>query len=1279
MLRGLGRTGRSRRGTVMAVSTAMAASLLAVPGAHASTAPPVTFTGGAVSDEITLITGDRVRVRAVDGEHQAVTVTPAPRADGSVPTFQVLESEDGVTVIPDDVAALVPERLDGALFNVTELAGQDYGGAIPLILTYAAQAPKAAIPAVKQVRTLESIGGAGVSVAAADAATFGAELARLASPRARAGAGPLAGVAKIWLDRKVKPALEESVPQIGAPEAWAAGYDGTGTTVAVLDTGVDAAHPDLAGKVSDQRDFTGENTTGDPHGHGTHVASTIAGSTPGGASGTTPGATPGNARDGAEDGAEEGAEGRAADGGGKGVAPGARLLSGRVLAADGYGQLSWIIDGMEWAAGEKRAPVVNMSLGSRVPGGPLTDAVTRLTEQYGTLFVVAAGNDGCDSCVGAPGDAPGALTVGAVDKQDRLADFSSRGPVVGGQAVKPDVTAPGVDISAARSGGGHVAMSGTSMATPHVAGAAALLRQARPGLTAAELKSLLMATARPGQGIPVDAQGTGRIDVAAALKGTVVASAGSLDFGRVAPGATKTLAIGYRNLGKEPAELDLKSGGAFTAEPARLTVPAGGTAEAKITLKAAAPGSLRQELTAAGTRTLLTAGVEDDRVELRVRGIARDGRTGRGGFTVLNLDEGTLVGRVLPGDPAQPCTDAKYGSGTCLLVKPGTYSVLGHIFTMPATQDSTTSGKPLNESLLGDPEMEISEDTEVVLDARKAVEVEIETPDHETKRNTGAAAALMWYRAGERGTALRGGTNISPGGHIEERLFVQPTRKVTKGTFVVSTRWRLKAPEITLSTPGVELSPQYVDPVQFSDFATEYPRLDGTRQLTAVDAGRGGAAELKGLNLRGKLAVIRRTDGVPVSAQSNAAAAAGAALVAVYSDRPGADVTTGGNGVKLTVPTVRLTHEEGLALVERLRALPAPVVAKGVVASPYVYDLFLRERGQVRDTLDYVVRAGSLARIETGYHSQLSDDVTINETRFVFEPWDTASISTNHPMAQTPRTRVDYVTPDPDLRWSTSAVAPERPYNNLWPHPDTPRAGLSSPEFRPYEAGERVTRTVFKQPLLPGVNPRNPMRREGDKLRVSMQGFVDADRNYGEAYTSQFARGLKTDFRLYQDDRLLWQTNYLPSGSGTLAAGKATYRIEYDLANEAEWAKMSVRTRGVWTFGSERAAEPTVIPLLLATFDAPVDLKNQTASRTLGIDLHHQEGARQSAVKDVSLEVSYDDGATWLPAGLRDKGDRSYEATLVRARPGFVSLRLNASDVNGNTLSQEVIRAYALR
>jgi subtilisin family serine protease len=173
------------------------------------------------------------------------------------------------------------------------------------------------------------------------------------------------GIDRVRLDRKVRANLDRSVPQIGAPAAWRAGYDGTGVSVAVLDTGVDTTHPDLAGVITETRNFTPSPDTVDHFGHGTHVSSIVAGR------GTS--STPAR----------------------KGVAPGAHLIVGKVLADDGFGQESWIVDGMEWAA-SSGAKVVNMSLG----GGPtdgtdaLSQAVDTLTASTGTLYVVSAGKRG---------------------------------------------------------------------------------------------------------------------------------------------------------------------------------------------------------------------------------------------------------------------------------------------------------------------------------------------------------------------------------------------------------------------------------------------------------------------------------------------------------------------------------------------------------------------------------------------------------------------------------------------------------------------------------------------------------------------------------------------------------------------------------------------------------------------------------------------------------------------------------------------------------------------
>ncbi|MBB0233101.1 S8 family serine peptidase, partial [Streptomyces calidiresistens] len=181
--------------------------------------------------------------------------------------------------------------------------------------------------------------------------------------------------------------LNSGPARIGAPAARELGLDGEGVTVAILDTGIDATHPDLADRVVAQVNFTDAPDIGDVVGHGTHVGSTVAGT------------------------------GAASDGLYTGVAPGADLLDVKVLNDDGYGFDSEIIAGMEWAV-EQNADIVNMSLGGfvtdRLP--PIEEALERLSAQSDTLFVVAAGNEGpFTASLSAPGTAEAALTVGALD------------------------------------------------------------------------------------------------------------------------------------------------------------------------------------------------------------------------------------------------------------------------------------------------------------------------------------------------------------------------------------------------------------------------------------------------------------------------------------------------------------------------------------------------------------------------------------------------------------------------------------------------------------------------------------------------------------------------------------------------------------------------------------------------------------------------------------------------------------------------------------------------
>ncbi|WP_461012903.1 S8 family serine peptidase [Streptosporangium sandarakinum] len=194
---------------------------------------------------------------------------------------------------------------------------------------------------------------------------------------------------------------------------------GAGVTVAVLDSGYDATHPDLKDVVTRSRNFSDEPDVTDGIGHGTHVASIVAGA---------------------------GERYR-------GVAPGAKIALGKVGGE--YASESAILAGMEWAAAEVEAKIINMSIGGPdTPGiDPLEHAVNTLSARTGALFVIAAGNDGAPGSVSSPGSADAALTVGAVDGSDRMAEFSSRGPRLGDHAIKPEVTAPGVGIMAAAAQG----------------------------------------------------------------------------------------------------------------------------------------------------------------------------------------------------------------------------------------------------------------------------------------------------------------------------------------------------------------------------------------------------------------------------------------------------------------------------------------------------------------------------------------------------------------------------------------------------------------------------------------------------------------------------------------------------------------------------------------------------------------------------------------------------------------------------------------------------------
>ena len=231
--------------------------------------------------------------------------------------------------------------------------------------------------------------------------------------------------------------------------------------VAVIDTGIDTNHPDLNVVGGENFVFRGKNTFDDGNGHGTHVAGTIA--------------------------AIDNNQGVI------GVVPGANLYSVRVLDNSGSGSYSGVIAGIDWvAANADIIDVANMSL-----GGSASQAINDAVEaaiMAGVVFVVAAGNETTDACSKSPASAPNVITVsalddrnGALDASDSFASFSNYGSCV-------DMVAPGVYIESTWKGGGYESISGTSMASPHVAGAAALYIANNPdvNLTPAQVSSFLI-------------------------------------------------------------------------------------------------------------------------------------------------------------------------------------------------------------------------------------------------------------------------------------------------------------------------------------------------------------------------------------------------------------------------------------------------------------------------------------------------------------------------------------------------------------------------------------------------------------------------------------------------------------------------------------------------------------------------------------------------------------------------------------------------------------------
>ena len=1214
------RPGRGRRLPALSVALLTAAASLTGGLAAASpTTPPGSYSveaaGRSAEQPITLVTGDLVKVTVgADGKKNYTVTGP----DGLLADHEVHVDGADTYIYPRSALSFVAaDQLDKNLFNITELLADGFEGSLPLLVTYTDAATKArrqAVPAgARKVLSLTSIQGAALK--AEKPAEFWRSLTGNATARTQAKPVLAGGIAKVWLDGKVKADLSESTAQIGAPEVWAGGNIGKDVDVAVLDTGIDQQHPDLDDRVVAATSFVPGEEVADGHGHGTHVASTIAGT--------------GDASDGKE----------------RGVAPGARLHIGKVLNNAGSGDESGIIAGMEWAARDQHAKIISMSLGGDPTDGkdPMSQAVDQLSAETGALFTIAGGNSGpMKYSIGAPGAADSALTVGAVDHTDALADFSSQGPRAGDGGLKPEITAPGVDILAARSqyapgSGSYQLMSGTSMATPHVAGAAALLAAVHPDWTGAELKSALVSTAHATpQYSPYEA-GSGRLDAAKAVKATVFATT-SVYSGfhgwPVTPGTTVDKVITYTNKGDAPVTLALTEQaanapeGLFTLSASSVTVPAHGTSTVTVTADvelAPVDQMLSGKVVGIGANgeqvnTLIGIGREGERHSLTLNAKDRSGKPLAG--------DAILVGKKI----FAPLYIPEDGGSIQLPV--GDYTIW-----MTTDVEGKNGPSSLGLAVLTLLDIPLDRDRTATFDARKAKELKASTPQATVQ----AAMRVNTHRG--FGPLDWSSSSRWPNSSYDS-IWVLPTVKPREGEFISGARWRLEQPALTVGS---------YDDLLVRRGATPLPK--GKQKLDVVVAGEGDAAAYKSVKARGKAVVVRRSDVVSREDQAAAAVAAGAKLLVVVNDgvgrlEPWTDSIYAPKAAPITIATV--TADEGTALIDgKVRSIT-------IDSNPtleYQYDVS-KFWNAVPTTPLYKAEKSSLARIDVSYRNFRPG--TVIERRD--DTWNgdfTSSLNPNGAAAIGDRTD-----------WVTAGV-PWQAYAEMMRETQQ-----MEPVFRSYMAGSRSELSWFGPIQRPRLVADTSPRRLRDQLNLVSPGWSDSGGDHvGTAFSNW---DVVQKLSLYQGESLVSQADR----DQLLVTGLKPERLPYKLVAEnsrGAWASpYSTSTKTSWSFTSAATDEVTQPSLLQLDYQVETD-KAGKADRRTELTIAPKWSIGGGYIRMPSLDISYDDGQTWRRASLK----KSHDGWTVRLdaprSASAVSLRATASDGGANSITQEITKAFGLK
>ncbi|HEY0699368.1 MAG TPA: PA domain-containing protein, partial [Micromonospora sp.] len=553
----------------------------------------------------------------------------------------------------------------------------------------------------------------------------------------------------------------------------------------------------------------------------------------------------------------------------------------------------------------------------------------------------------------------------------------------------------------------------------------------------------------------------------------------------------------------------------------------------------------------------------------------------------------------------------------------------------------------------------VDTDRTITFDARKASPVTFETPKPSEALRTQIGLTLF-----DNAYTIRDG--FQDGANLGTKLYAIPSQ--LGGKLEHRLGWSTAAPALAAKIVGpgaVPITPEYVGGWVGS------ARLDGTRLLRPVAVGTGRPQDYAGTSVRGQLALVRRSADVSVRQQITNAAAAGAAAVMIYNNDP---ATWGANIYQKTpteIPAMTLPGAQGATLAELARRGEVMVQFDATAVSPYTYEVVRYQDGIAADQ-HYRIKPEELATVDTSFYAS-TPGTEGGYSRLVTSPAQSFSVSI-FIRTTMPRAVTEYVTAG---RPTWEVMAPAGVWESM------PGFQVTLPSvLQPDERASRAWNKAIVRTAIPAGMPDGAVRL-GEVGVVYNSGLLDEATGQWMTYRAAIDKELTA---VYRDGQLLGTAKGV-AVAFPMSPQRAEYRVVSDVSRDAPYWTTSTRVNTAWTFHSAPSdAAKAPLPVLSVVYDLGVDLDNRVPARSsaeLGLSFRYPKELAAPRITSVKLWASYDDGATWRPVTVTTAGAAG--ATGVLKSPalddtnGFVALRVQATDADGNTVEQTVTRAYQLR